>query len=59
MGGVDMRPEERQYCQLVVFIAHHLRESGYRDIYLQEQFPMKLTEEHIRSITNILYMISQ
>lgn len=54
-----MRPEERQYCQLVVFIAHHLRESGYRDIYLQEQFPMKLTEEHIRSITNILYMISQ
>lgn len=49
----DTSLSEEEYCQMIAYLAYHLKKQTFRDIYLLDDFP-DLTIESVRESTNLM-----
>ena len=49
-----MTLSDENYAIIVVFLTHHLKWQGYRDIYLQEDFLSGITPATLHTATNLM-----
>ena len=54
LEGSNTTLSDKNYTLMVVYLAHHLKRQGYRDIYLREDFPIGITPSTIHTVTNLM-----
>ena len=54
LEGSNMTLSDENYTLMVVYLAHHLKRQGYRDIYLREDFPIGIMPSTIHTVTNLM-----
>ena len=54
LEGSNTTMSDEHYSIMVVYLAHALKEQGYRDIYLREEFSDDPSVSMISDVTNIL-----
>lgn len=52
-GVKDTTLTEEQYCQVICYLAYHLKQQGFRDIYLRQDFP-ELSIPLVKTMTNLM-----
>ena len=56
LEGSNMTLSDVKYTLMVVYLAHHLKRQGYRDIYLREYFPIGITPSTTHTVTNLMWV---